>query len=112
MKKIISIALVIIGTLIWILGLTVQTPLDNLKYILINLAFLLVGSIFIYLAVKINSASSQKTEINTKKKIPMACYVMDGDMPIEISYPLTDWDRCYLIAWQEKEKEKNNVCEN
>lgn len=102
----------IIGTILWVIGLIIQTPLDNLKYIFINLAFLLVGSIFIYLAVKINSASSQKTEINTKKKIPMACYVMDDDMPIEISYPLTDWDRCYLIAWQEKEKEKNNVCEN
>ena len=102
MKKIISIALVITGTLIWILGLTVQTPLDNLGYILVNYGLLLIGSIFIYLAVKINSSSAQETESSTKKKIPMTCYVMDGDMPIEISYPLTDWDRCYLIAWQSR----------
>ena len=102
MKKIISIALMIIGIIIWILGLTIQTPLDNLAYILVNYGLLLIGSILIYLAVKINSVSSQETENNAKKEIPMACYVMDGDMPIEISYPLTDWDRCYLIAWQSR----------
>ena len=102
----------IIGTILWVIGLIIQTPLDNLAYILVNYGLLLIGSIFIYLAVKINSVSSQEAKSSTKKEIPMACYVMDGDMPIEISYPLTDWDRCYLIAWQEKEKEKNNVCEN
>lgn len=102
MKKIISIALMVIGVIIWILGLTIQTPLDNLAYILVNYGLLLIGSIIIYLAVKINSASSQEAKSSTKKEIPMACYVMDGDMPIEISYPLTDWDRCYLIAWQSR----------
>lgn len=109
-KNIISYILDFLGVLFWILGLCAITPEDNMAFCLINLAFLVAGSLFIVISLKINpehysrllGEEIEETKSNTLAMPTVTCYVMDGDMPIRISEPLNDWDRCYLIAWQEK----------
>ena len=114
-KNIISYILDFLGVLFWILGLCAITPEDNMAFCLINLAFLVAGSLFIIISLKINpehysrllGEEIEETKSNTLALPPVTCYVMDGDMPIRISEPLNEWDRCYLIAWQaQKEKSR------
>lgn len=113
-KNIISYILDFLGVLFWIFGLCAITPEDNMAFCFINLAFLVAGCLFIVISLKINpehysrllDEEIEETKSNTLAMPPVTCYVMDGDMPIRISEPLSDWDRCYLIAWQEKTAEQ------
>ena len=112
-KNIISYICDFLGVSFWVIGLCASTEDDNLAFCLVNLAFLAVGSLFIVISLKLNPEHYSKilgeeieeTQSNTLALPPVTCYVMDGDMPIRISEPLNEWDRCYLIAWQaQKEK--------
>lgn len=87
MKKFISTLLTILGVLFWIVGLTFE-PGDNLlMYALVNIALCVVGSIFLWVAIKINPE-------------PIRRLVQEDDdaVCIEEIEPMSDWDKCYLIA--------------
>lgn len=106
----------VLGVFAWVIGLCISSEDDRIPFILYNLAFFLVGTLFIYISIKVNPERLRKAleddETVSKKEyhspiaIPVTCYVMDGDTPIHIGYPLSEWDRCYLIAWQEKKKNR------
>lgn len=114
LRAVIGLFFEILGVLGWVIGLCIGSEDDEIPFVFVNSAFILVGSLFIYISIKINPERLRKVleidETVEKKKyhrpiiIPITCYVMDGYTPIPISYPLSDWDRCYLIAWQEQKK--------
>lgn len=103
-----------VGVMLWILALCVSLPEDNLWAFLINCAFALVGSLFLWLAIVIDRhckvsilkdlLKDDDTEITVNvnyPKIPtFECekYVYDDGVVVTISDPPTEMDKVYLFA--------------
>lgn len=91
MKKFISTLLTVIGILFWIVGLTAETGDDLLMYVLVNIAFCVIGSVLLWAAIKINPETIRH-------------HIQEDDDAVctEELEPMSDWDKCYLIAIEDR----------
>lgn len=107
-KTIIGILFEIVGVLFWAIGLTAQAGNNILFYLFVNIGFCLVGSILIKLSMKINPERIHRLLADDVHINSTTINIQSAQaVNIEICEPLSDWDRCYLIALRSQKESEN-----
>lgn len=107
-KKALCIFLKVIGILLCIFGFCFEAA-DNIKFIILNVTLIILGAALFYISIKLDSKCIKILKDNEEPEIHLKCFVADGDMKIEMKTPLSDWDKCYLIAWQKGKDNKDEA---
>lgn len=112
-KVITGLVLEFFGVIAFVVGFCIEPTNDNIALIFVNLCFFLIGSLFIFLSIKINPErlyrvlreDDEDFEEESSKKTLVHYYVMDDDTLIPLNSNKKGWDDCYLIAFmQEKNR--------
>lgn len=108
-KKALCTLLKVIGILLCVFGFCFEAVNSSVKFIILNVVLIILGAALFCISIKLDSKCIEILKEDEEPEIHPKCFVVDGDTEVEIKTPLSDWEECYLIAWQNGKDNKDEA---